>query len=183
VKLHVDPSFILVPTRINDEILDCLQLEQARLRNYTATGMCSRWLTRILTQAGEQASALSYSVQIRATKEFKYESGKSKLMALNMSTLVRSTVRANPDLRIGMGDDYRTRENLFQISGLLETCFELAVSLYFKMIKLIAQVGCAGALIGHLNRCRAERFLPGDNNASEFFRIQRIQLFSVHGSM
>lgn len=52
-----------------------------------------------------------------------------------------------------------------------------------SLLKLILQIGCAGAIISYLQKRRAARFLPGDAAAHALFRVAVLEMFSLQDIM
>ena len=44
-------------------------------------------------------------------------------------------------------------------------------------------VGCAGAVLTYLQRRRTVKYLPGDNDPNNAFRVTSIEMFALEGTM
>lgn len=132
MKLHIEPIVILVPTRITDEALSYLQPEQSSSESVNNDECKLCHLQSVLTNI--QTACIyspSYSLQIRPSKEFKFETGKSKLQGLNLSALVgqldRIILPGDNSRHVGTGEERRGPESILQLSGFLDLSCEIAV--------------------------------------------------------
>ena len=122
---------------------------------------------------------LPYDTEIRPRSEFYYEGGLNKLLSLsctaNQENNGRFLVPGDPDF---YEEDLRPDEigltaqrgRLLQTSTWLDLSNEISI-------------GCAGAVIGYLQRRRSAAYLPNDPNASLALRMSHFQMFSIRGTM
>ncbi|KAF1982980.1 hypothetical protein K402DRAFT_339387 [Aulographum hederae CBS 113979] len=162
LKLHIEPTIVLVSTRADDTLIDRLDPE-ARSRGSV--------------EDSDQFS-LPFLLEVRPSSEFSYEAAKSRLVNLHMGAddgphvafAVPGDVLGT-DVHFDEEGGFARRQGQFlRLSGWID-------------IESRLTVGCAGAVITYLQRRRAAGFLPGDNAASAFFRITAVEMFSLKGSM
>jgi DNA mismatch repair protein MSH5 len=120
---------------------------------------------------------MPYALELRPSKEFKYDTGKAKLINLRLKLQDEERVRFNVPgdyslqvQPIDSYDDAGTQEHLIRLSGWLD-------------ISCAITVGCAGAVLSYLQRRRASGFLPGDETSLNFFRVTTVEMFSIKGAM
>lgn len=122
---------------------------------------------------------LPYIIDTRPSPEFNYEAGKRKLIDIRnlrqKRPLAEFLVPGDDASYEEYGDGYETgftrhQGKLLRLSGRID--LESQVS-----------VGCAGAVLTHLQRRRAVQYLPGDEDASRAFRISEIEMFTLDGIM
>lgn len=86
MKLYIEPTVILIPTRIDDEMLNRLDPDHGRQAS-TIDGE-SVYIFPLFFQTinfgADDSFRLPYSLDIRQTKEFNYESSKTKLINLRL---------------------------------------------------------------------------------------------------
>ncbi|OAP65085.1 hypothetical protein AYL99_01057 [Fonsecaea erecta] len=121
---------------------------------------------------------LPYQIEIRPTPEFNYEDALNKLVGLcsfadNPSTQflvpgdsVVYDERLPPE-ELGLT---KRRGKLMQISSWLDLDNRISI-------------GCAGAIVSCLQRRRSAAYLPGDPDANHTFRIARLEMFNLRGTM
>jgi DNA mismatch repair protein MSH5 len=129
---------------------------------------------------------------LRPTKEFKYESGKSKLINLRLDyddgprarfIVPDDSMAGDP---MAMDEEYGRQEHLLKLSGFVDMNSQLTVSQNMLLSTHHLnnnQIGCSGAVISYLMRRRAASHLPGDQAAEDFFRIKSIEMFSIQNSV
>jgi DNA mismatch repair protein MSH5 len=164
LKLYVEPTVILLPARIEDSIWEYLNTDQkgGELESLDETGNYFQ---------------APYSLEMKASKEFKFENGRSRLLGLHLG---QDQIGSNhfevpghyntPD---GMGDvshDFGIQEELLRMSGTIDIRNELSI-------------GCVGAILAHVHRKRASIFLPDDEASNNLFKVSSAEMFSIKGSM
>ncbi|KAI9708990.1 MAG: hypothetical protein M1812_007803 [Candelaria pacifica] len=164
VKIHIQPTVILLSTRVDESVDEHLDPER---RN------------RDSLVDGNELLAMPYILEVRPSPEFNYDAAKNKLVNLRIgSDTGPHIIFATPgDVVTGGGyggDDevgFAGRQGkLLRLSGWID--FESPLT-----------VGCAGALLTYLQRRRAVGFLPGEPAANLGFRITTIEMFSLKGMM
>ncbi len=122
---------------------------------------------------------LPYKTEIRPAPEFSYEGAMNKLLSLpplaahgnNVEFLVPTdSILYDEDLppdELGLTN---RRGKLLQISAWLDLDSKLSI-------------GCIGAVLAHLQRKRSARYSPNDPGASQAFRVDRLEMFSIRGTM
>lgn len=122
---------------------------------------------------------LPYEIEVRPTAEFSYEGALNKLLSLpsfaenedTVQFLVPSeTSTCDEDLRPEELGLTNRRGKLLQLSAWLDLDNRLSI-------------GCAGAVICYLQRRRSAQYLPDDPDANLAFRIARLEMFNLRGSM
>lgn len=120
---------------------------------------------------------LPYVMEVRPHVEFKYDSAKGKLLSLNLHAEDGPRLNFNtpgdvvvPDRYADRDEGTGTQERLLRFGGWMN-------------LENMMTVGCAGAIIAYLQRRRAAAYLPGDSNAHNFFRISRVENFTIKDSM
>jgi DNA mismatch repair protein MSH5 len=121
--------------------------------------------------------SIPYALQLRPSKEFKYESGKTKLVNLHLSHQnehsIHFTVPGDHDLNVRSDKRFEesgTQERLLRLSGWLDISCEITI-------------GCVNAVLSFLQRKRASSFLPGDDASENFLRVTAVEMFSIKGTM
>jgi DNA mismatch repair protein MSH5 len=122
-------------------------------------------------------SASAYALELRPSKEFKFETGKNKLVNLHLKqangSAVQFVVPEDYDLSAHPGLEHEetgTQEHLLRLLGWLDISCEITV-------------GCASAVLSYLRRRRVATFLPQAEMAQEFFRVTSVEMFSIKDAM
>ncbi|QDS74512.1 hypothetical protein FKW77_007276 [Venturia effusa] len=163
VKLHVEPTVILVSMRIDEEVMDRLDPE---LRHRASS----------VAESNDEFR-LPYLLEVRPSGEFNYDSSKSKLANLRLDSDEGPRVTLTIPGDVIGADGYEIRD---ENSGRHEHLLRLAG---WVDVESRVTVGCAGAVISYLQRRRATRYLPGDSLAHGFFRISALEMFSLNETM
>jgi DNA mismatch repair protein MSH5 len=149
----------------------------ASLRQLVSSPTVSYGNRQIINAGLGDLFSLPYALEPRPSKEFKYDTGKAKLVNLHLKLQDEERVRFNvpgdyslPVQPSDGYDDTGTQEHLLRLSGWLD-------------ISCAITVGCAGAVLSYLQRRRATGFLPGDEASQNFFRVTMIEMFSIKGTM
>jgi DNA mismatch repair protein MSH5 len=130
VKLHVEPTVILISTRIDDNVVDRLDPE-LRMRNSSVleSSMFSKSMSvgDINASFVDDQFRLPYILEIRPSAEFNYEFGRSKLVNLRLDsddgptitfTIPNDVIGAeSPDLP---GDFTGRQEHLLRLGGWID---------------------------------------------------------------
>ena len=130
------------------------------------------------------------------SSEFAYEKSKGKLLDLNIeSTGVRSMLFTSVvDEHVDDAEDYNAPEGSRQTRQMrLGTSINLdshiTVSVHPSitpcdvMMSNMQKIGCAGAVLGDIERRRSAQYLPNDPDALVAFRIRSVEMFSLFNSM
>jgi DNA mismatch repair protein MSH5 len=120
---------------------------------------------------------LPYALESRPSKEFKSETGKTKLANLHLAQAdgraMQFIVPGDYDNSApisGLENEHGSQERFLRLCGWLDIGCQITL-------------GCTGAVICYLQRRRAQSFLPGDESSHEFFRVSSVEMFSIQGSM
>ncbi|KAI9656836.1 MAG: MutS protein msh5 [Bathelium mastoideum] len=160
LKLFVEPTVVLLPGRIDDTVVERLDPE-----------------TR--TRSSNDQFRLPYLMDIRPSGDFSYEGGKSKLLSLNIG------VGDGPRLEFVVPGDVAAHNGFSDFDDADRGSIQgrlLRLSAWIDFTSHVT-VGCAGALITHLQRRRAASFLPGDVAGQAMFRISVLEMFTLSDSM
>ncbi|CAG8979009.1 hypothetical protein HYALB_00009911 [Hymenoscyphus albidus] len=160
LKLHVEPSTVVISTRADERLEQHLSKE--------ARGI----------ERGEEANDVlgSYTLDIRAASDFRYDAAKEKLINLEFVDAPEVMFRTAGDgPPIGSHDEGEHsgigREGkLLRLAGWLD-------------LGSNTTVGCAGAILSHIARRRNIEFLPNDGAALGAFRIRAIEMFTLADQM
>ncbi|KAI1094799.1 muts domain V-domain-containing protein [Rostrohypoxylon terebratum] len=109
--------------------------------------------------------------------DFRYDTGKAKLLALDLETLGHQSVLYTSvvDDMVDEADSFSGGQNSRQARLMrLGTLINLDSRL---------TIGCAGALLGDLQRRRTAHYLPNDPDALVPFKIKSIEMFALFDSM
>ncbi|KAF2264564.1 hypothetical protein CC78DRAFT_580350 [Lojkania enalia] len=162
LKTYIEPTVILVSTKIDDAVLDRLDSE-AR--------------SRTSEEGSNDQFRLPFSLDVRPSPEFYYEAAKNKLVYLNLGEddgpQVTFVVPGDVIAVDGLGESENAVGRLAQL---------LRLSGWIDMESRLT-VGCAGALLSYLQRRRAAAYLPGDEAAYSMFRISTLEMFSLRDTM
>ncbi|OCT44270.1 DNA mismatch repair protein [Cladophialophora carrionii] len=131
-----------------------------------------------LVDGDEGQPPLPYQLEMRPTPEFHYDAALTKLAGLcsfgepNATELLipGATMMYEEELHPEELGLTKRRGRLIQISAWLDV--ENKVS-----------IGCAGAIISHLQRRQPTVYLPGDSDADQAFRVVRLEMFSLRATM
>lgn len=164
MKLHIQPTVVLLSTKVDEDVI--ARLDPEGTRGGSVAGDHDRF-------------GLPYALDIRPSAEFNYEAAKNKLMNLRIGSDVgpRVTFITPGDAIAHGGFDEDVDDDLVGRQGKL-----LRLSGWIDVDSRIT-VGCAGAVLTYLQRRKAVEYLPGDRNASLAFRISTIEMFSLSGTM
>ncbi|KAF2761501.1 hypothetical protein EJ05DRAFT_174055 [Pseudovirgaria hyperparasitica] len=161
LKLFVQPTVVLIPTSIDDSVIDLLNPEPE-------------------AEASELDGSirrLPYLFELRPSSEFKYEAAKSKLVALSLQHGDGPRMDFTTPVDIGVDTNDCRHVGSSGRQGQV-----LRLSTWMDIDSRLT-VGCAGALIAYLQRRRAASYLPGDTAAYGMFRIARVETVSLKESM
>ncbi|KAK7535827.1 muts domain V-domain-containing protein [Phyllosticta citribraziliensis] len=160
LKLYIEPTVVLVSTRVDDAVFD--KLDPERRRGSSVDGSNDQF-------------ALPFMLEIRPATEFAYDGAKNKLVNLNIGSdrgpQVTFTVPGDVQTADLVNDtDIARQQNLLQLEGWVDMDCKVTV-------------GCAGAVLTYLQRRRAAAFLPGDRTDNALFRVSHIVMFTLEGHM
>ncbi|KAI0478736.1 muts domain V-domain-containing protein [Xylariaceae sp. FL0804] len=157
--LHANPTTVLIPSRAPESLADLL----------------GRGAQSIDGNRGDLQGA--YVLRNMNSADFRYEPAKDKLLSLDLAmpgpqTMLYTSVVDDAKIE---GDDYGGPEGSRQGRLIrLGTSINLDSRL---------TVGCAGALLGDIERRRTAQYLPNDPDALVLFRIRSVEMFSLFNSM
>lgn len=166
MKLFIDPTVVLVPTKCSDEVFNRLDPQMGNPR------------TSVDGREGDQ-TRLPYLLEARPNSEFAYELSRNKLSNLrigevdgpDVTFVVPGDVLAHDGDSAQRGSASASRqEHLLRLAGWIN-------------VESRFSVGCAGAVLSSLQRKRTTAFLPGDEASTAMFRVSTLEMFSLKGSM
>jgi DNA mismatch repair protein MSH5 len=123
---------------------------------------------------------------LRPSKEFKYESGKNKLLHLKLSEDRENSIRfIVPEDDVVAGEE-RERQRFIELCGRLDMSCQITVCLTSNISPrnlTLHHVGCAGAVLSYLFRRRQIAPLPVNEAPYDILKVSAVEMFSVQGSM
>ncbi|XPS97973.1 hypothetical protein M3J09_007189 [Ascochyta lentis] len=159
LKTFIDPTVILVSTKIDDAVIDRFDPEAKNSE---------------LGSSNNDQFRLPFLLDVRPPSEFYYDAAKSKLMTLRLGEDDGTRVSFNvPGDHLSGHEDEGTRGQqgqLLRLAGWID-------------LESRTTVGCAGALLSYLQRRRAAAYLPGDGAAYMMFRTSTLEMFSLRETM
>ncbi|KAI0882714.1 muts domain V-domain-containing protein [Annulohypoxylon maeteangense] len=156
--LHVNPTTILISARASEALASYL----------------SKRVQGVDGNRGDSRSA--FILRNLNSTDFRYDVGKTKLLALNLealghqSVLYTSIVDEVVDDADGFGEENSKQARLMRLGTSINLDSRLTI-------------GCAGALLGDLQRRRTAHYLPNDPDSLVAFRIKSIEMFTLFDSM
>ena len=182
VKLHVQPTVILLSTRVDESVDAHFDPEGAsrgsRNRDSTSSCFAIDSISLVILSAVDQFR-LPYILEIRPSPEFSYEGGKSKLLGVLIDSDATNQVAfltpgdADSYDEYGDGNEpgFTDRQGkMIRLSGRIDMESHLTI-------------GCAGAVLTYIQRRKAVEYIPGDISASNAFRTSTVEMFSLDGMM
>ncbi|CZS90681.1 related to MSH5-meiosis-specific protein [Rhynchosporium graminicola] len=172
LKLHVQPTVILISTRsderlevhLSKEARGIEQGDEARKLNIQSYPLS------LLTFHAPDDIFGSYVLDARAASEFSPERAKSKLLSLDLTADGVSQYKMVTPGNNMVGDSAVDLGRLMTLAGWID--LESDVGL-----------GCAGAVLEYISRGRNIDYLPNDDAALVAFRIRCIEMFSLSDMM
>ncbi|KAF1911832.1 muts domain V-domain-containing protein [Ampelomyces quisqualis] len=161
LRLFVNPTVVLVSTRIDDAVIDRFDPE--------AKSGCS-------ASVDNDQFRLPFLLEVRPPAEFLYDAARSKLVNLHLGDENGTQVSFSVPGELG-ATDHLDDENVAGQQGQL-----LRLAGWVDVESRVT-VGCSGALISYLQRRRAAAYLPGDQAAHLMFRISVLEMFSLRETM
>lgn len=158
MKTYIEPTVVLVSTRIDDQIIERLDPD-----------MTSRFTS--LEEPNDQFG-LPYLLEVRPSPEFSYEGAKNKLANLELGS------DEGPRIHFIVPGDFLAEEE----GGETRQEHLLRLASWIDIESRLT-VGCAGAVLSYLQRRRAAGYLPEDEAQHSFFCIASIAMFSIKGFM
>ena len=163
MKIFIEPTIILVSSKVDDAVLDKLEPERRNMSDgdstvYGMPALCSP----------------------RPVSEFSYESAKGRLAGLKLDR------EDGPKITFVTPGDLIAENNEEHIAG--DAAVESRQGQLLRLAGWIdvdsrVTIGCAGAILAYIHRKRAATFLPGDVAAQAMHRISTIEMFTLAGSM
>ncbi|KAI1459397.1 muts domain V-domain-containing protein [Annulohypoxylon moriforme] len=156
--LHVNPTTILISARASETLASYL----------------SKRAQGVDGNQGDSRSA--FILRNLNSADFRYDTGKIKLLALNLemlghqSVLYTSVIDETVEEVDDFGEENSKQARLMRLGALINLDSRLTI-------------GCAGALLGDLQRRRTAHYLPNDPDALVAFRIKSIEMFTLFDSM
>ncbi|KAF2131755.1 hypothetical protein P153DRAFT_429981 [Dothidotthia symphoricarpi CBS 119687] len=161
LKTFVDPTVILVSTKIDDVVIDRFDPE-ARSRQSVS--------------GDNDQFRCPFLLEVRPPSEFGYDAARIKLVGLRLGLDDGTRVKFNvPGEHVAV--DHHDEESTAGQQGQL-----LRLAGWIDMESRIT-VGCAGALLSYLQRRRAAAYLPDDHAAHLMFRVSTLEMFSLRETM
>lgn len=173
MRIYIDPTVILVSTKIDDKVIDCFDPD---------------------AKSGDNDQfRLPFLLEIRPPSEFNYDCAKNKLANLRLGEDDDTHIEFNIPGELatvghpGKGQSAGQQGQLLRLAGWidLESRSTVLIDLLCNTVIFakVKQVGCAGALISYLQRRRAAAYLPGDRSADLMFRISKLEMCSLRETM
>ncbi|EXJ55077.1 hypothetical protein A1O7_08002 [Cladophialophora yegresii CBS 114405] len=131
-----------------------------------------------LVDGDEGQPPLPYQIEMRPTPEFHYDAALTKLAGLRAFAEDSTAELLIPGESMLYEEDLQPEElgltkgrgKLIQISAWLDVENKISI-------------GCAGAIISHLQRRQATVYLPNGRDANQSFRVARLEMFSLNATM
>ncbi|RYP27731.1 hypothetical protein DL767_007568 [Monosporascus sp. MG133] len=157
--LHVNPTTVLIASRAPDSLADYLE----------------RGAQGIDGNQGDLPGA--YVLRTLRSADFGYKSGRDKLLGLNIDTSdeQRMLFTSVADDQMDWVDEYNVGEGSKQ-GRLMKLGTSINLDSHIT-------IGCAGAVLGDIQRRRTAQYLPNDPDAQVAFRIRSVEMFSLFNSM
>ncbi|KAA8625153.1 MutS Mismatch repair ATPase [Pyrenophora tritici-repentis] len=161
LKTFIEPTVILVSTKIDDKVIECFDPE---------------------ARSGESSSGdndqfrFPYLLEVRPPSEFYYDSARTKLVALRLGEENGTRVRFNVPGELAAANHHEEESSAGQQGQLLRLAGWID-------LESRSTVGCAGALISYIQRRRAASYLPGDHTARLMFRVVTLEMFTIRETM
>lgn len=157
--LHVNPTTVLISARASDTLADYL----------------ARGAQGVDGNRGDLPGA--YILRNLNSTDFRYETGKEKLLGLNLempgrqSILYTSVVDdAVDEMHEFEGQDNSRQARLMRLGTSINLDSRLTI-------------GCASAVLGDLQRRQSVHYLPNDPDALVAFRVRSVEMFALFDSM
>ncbi|OAG34975.1 hypothetical protein AYO21_10862 [Fonsecaea monophora] len=163
LKLDLQPTTVI------------LSLRSESTSDFADAGLCQ---TVSLVDSDDDRQPLPYQIEIRPTPDFSYEDALNKLIGL-------CSFAENPTTQFLVPGDSMAYDERLEPEDLGLTKRRgkmMQISSRLNLDNKIS-IGCAGAIISWLQRRRSAAYLPGDPDANQTFRIARLEMFSLHGTM
>ncbi|KAF2866754.1 muts domain V-domain-containing protein [Massariosphaeria phaeospora] len=161
LRLYIEPTVILVSTKIDDTVID--RLDPEARSGASENGHNDQF-------------RLPFLLEIRPSSEYSYDAARSKLASLKFEE------EDGPQVTFVVPGDVVAAEGLDDDEGVNRQGQLLRLAGWVDMESRLT-VGCAGALISYLQRRRAAAYLPGDQAAHLMFRISTLEMFSLRDTM
>lgn len=175
MRTFIDPTVILVSTKIDDAVIDRFDPEATSGESVSSTSDQFR---------------LPFVLDVRPPNDFYYDGAKSKLMTLRLSeddgARVVFSIPGEHSTNHGAEGAHGQQGQLLRLSGWIDVESRITVSHCRQLCTDLLtefQVGCAGALLSYLQRRRSAAYLPGDDAAYMMFRITTLEMFSLRETM
>ncbi|KAK6006420.1 hypothetical protein QM012_006830 [Aureobasidium pullulans] len=163
LKMFIEPTIILVPSKLDDTVLDKLDPSRRNMEDGDST-----------------AYGMPALCSPRPASEFSYESAKSRLANLGLGN------GDGPKITFVTPGDFTAESSEEQLAG--DASVQSQQGQLLRLAGWVnvdsrVTVGCAGAILAYIHRKRAATFLPGDITAQAMHRISMIEMFTLAGSM
>lgn len=182
MKVFVSPTVVLTPFRLDDATMSILAPDSRSSATDDAQSMASdrRFFVQATTDAYPgQGFNLPYVFEPRPSGDFAYESSATKLINLGIGENDRAHVSYAVPGEV-MGDGDRALDGIDLNVGHQGRLHRLSC---FIDLDSQVSVGCAGAVLGYLQRRRSAAFLPGDDQIQTLFHVSTVEMASLQGSM
>ncbi|KAI1104166.1 muts domain V-domain-containing protein [Jackrogersella minutella] len=158
--LHVNPTTVLISARASETLANFL----------------AKRTQGIDGNQGDSRSA--YILRNLNSTDFRYDTGKGKLLGLNLETLGHQSVLYTSvvDEVVDEDDDFGGGQENSKQARIMR--LRTSINLESRLM-----IGCAGALLGDLQRRRTVHYLPNDPDALVAFRIKSVEMFAIFDSM
>ncbi|KAI9890703.1 MAG: MutS protein msh5 [Vezdaea aestivalis] len=176
LKVFIEPTTILSSSRSDVKVSEVFQ---PRSDGAIGGPFWSNINDKGSLEAGNETIS-PFRFELRPSSEFNYEGSKQKLINLDIETEYPPSVTLQP---AGDGDfDFEPDEEreIQRTSSAQSRLMMLSTTID---IRSQISVGCAGAIISHLQRQRSVRTLPNENQSTSAFRITSLEAFTLRSQM
>ncbi|RYP16461.1 hypothetical protein DL765_005138 [Monosporascus sp. GIB2] len=157
--LHANPTTVLISSRAPDSLADYLE----------------RGAQGVDGNRGDLPGA--YVLRTLNSADFGYKSGRDKLLGLNIGTSGEQKI-----LFTSVADDQMDGEDEYNVGEGSKQGRLMKLGTSINLDSHIT-IGCAGAVLGDIQRRRTAQYLPNDPDALVAFRIRSVEMFSLFNSM
>lgn len=142
-------------------------------------GFLTSYEQNLTTYSADDELPLPYETEIRPLADFNYEGALNKIIALASSGLFCDS---NGQFFVPDDPDFYEEENTTEIGFTQRRGRLLQLSTRLNLDDRMS-IGCAGAVLGYLQRKRASTYLPVDPRGGHVFRVALYEMFSLRHTM
>ena len=179
VKLYIEPTVVIVSMRVDESVEAYFDPHASNRGLVNNAGEHSRHKIASPYNIIGDEIGLGYTLELRPSPEFNYEAGKDKLTKLpifsDYEPEISFTTPGDNEIHDEPGNGYNVGSTGWKGRLMrLSICVDMESRL---------TIGCAGALLTYIARRKAVEYLPSDTCAAEYFRVSKIEMFSLKGVM